>query len=100
MWGSRKRRSRFRNSICGTKIKKLSSKAGANIFAGYTVNVRDIYIDEVVERHRNGELLECFCSGTAVIVSPVKEIEYKGIEMPIKINEEYKLGELTNFVFN
>lgn len=44
-------------------------------------------INELLERHAKGEFLECFCSGTAVIVSPVRLIEYKGKEYPIQINE-------------
>jgi hypothetical protein len=35
---------------------------------------RVITIDEVIERNEKGELLECFSSGTAVIVGPVKII--------------------------
>lgn len=32
----------------------------------------------MLERHKRGELLECFGAGTAVIVSGVKEIYYEG----------------------
>ena len=38
---------------------------------GYSV-MQDFY------RNSKGELLESFSSGTAVIVGPVKNIEYKG----------------------
>lgn len=48
---------------------------------------RDINIEEVASRSAKGELLECFCSGTAVIVSPVRMIEYNGKELNVQINE-------------
>jgi branched-chain amino acid aminotransferase len=38
--------------------------------------VRDIYIDEIVEAHRRGELKEAFGSGTAAVVSHVSEITH------------------------
>lgn len=60
---------------------------------------RVIKIDELVSRHQKGEFLECFCSGTAVIVSPVKLIEYKGKEYPISINQKYQAGDLTYELF-
>lgn len=44
--------------------------------------------------------MECFCSGTAVIVCPVSNIEYKGEQYKININDEYKAGELTYEIFN
>lgn len=35
-------------------------------------------IDEVMERNKKGELLECFSAGTAVVIGSVKNIEFKG----------------------
>lgn len=34
-------------------------------------------MSEVIERHTRGELLECFGSGTAVIISAVSNIHYR-----------------------
>ncbi|MCD6499958.1 MAG: branched-chain amino acid aminotransferase [Deltaproteobacteria bacterium] len=44
---------------------------------GMTVNERMISIDEVMEGAKSGRLKECFGSGTAAIISPVKAIKYK-----------------------
>lgn len=41
---------------------------------------------EIVERHSRGELVECFGSGTAVIVSPVSNIHYRGKNYAIPNN--------------
>ncbi len=43
---------------------------------GMTVSERKIGIDEVIEAHASGKLLEVFGSGTAAVISPVGEIRY------------------------
>ena len=47
------------------------------------VSERMISIDEVVESARSGRLKECFGSGTAAIISPVKAIWYKGEDVRV-----------------
>ncbi len=44
---------------------------------------RNVSIDEVIEGAKNGDLKECFGSGTAAIISPVKAIRYKGEEVKV-----------------
>ena len=41
---------------------------------------------EVIERHGRGELIEVFGTGTAVMVSSVKNIEYQGKNYDIPID--------------
>ncbi len=45
---------------------------------GYTVEERDITIDEVMTAGKNGSMTECFGTGTAAVVIHVKEVGYKG----------------------
>lgn len=52
-------------------------------------------IEEVIERNRSGELLECFSSGTAVVIGSVKNIEFKGENHKIYIDEKLKAGPIT-----
>ena len=40
------------------------------------VEIRDIYIDEILEAHKNGTLQEAFGSGTAAVVSHISEITH------------------------
>lgn len=42
----------------------------------FKVVERKIFIDEVIERQKKGELVEAFGSGTAVLVSSIKNIEF------------------------
>lgn len=44
---------------------------------------RRLSIDEVFEAGRNGTLEEIFGSGTAAIISPVKEVSYKGEKIQV-----------------
>lgn len=57
-------------------------------------------IEELTKLLESGEITECFGAGTAVIVSPVKNIEYNGKNYPLNINSQYKSGELTYEIFN
>lgn len=50
------------------------------------VEERRIAIDEVIEAGENGRLQEVFGSGTAVVISPVQEIEHDGHS--VKIHQE------------
>ncbi len=45
---------------------------------GLNVEERPISIDEVIKRAENGDLKECFGTGTAAVVSPVGSLFYKG----------------------
>lgn len=54
-----------------------------------------ITIEEVIEKKESGELLECFTAGTAVIVGSVNNIEYKGVDYSIPIDEHLQAGEVS-----
>ena len=45
------------------------------------VEVRDIYIDEIVEAYKKGVLKEAFGSGTAAVVSHIAEITHGTTKM-------------------
>ena len=45
------------------------------------VEVRDIYIDEIIEAHQQGNLKEAFGSGTAAVVSHISEITHGDVCM-------------------
>ena len=50
---------------------------------GITVEVRDIYIDEVMDAFKRGELAEAFGAGTAAVVSQISEITHGGFRMEL-----------------
>lgn len=56
---------------------------------------RVITIQEVLERNKSGDLLECFSAGTAVIVGSVNNIEHNGVDHKIAYNEQLQAGEVT-----
>ena len=45
-------------------------------------------------------MLEIFATGTAVVISPVKELSYEGKSYKIPIDPEKKAGELAYELFN
>lgn len=64
---------------------------------GVRVSEREIEIQEVFDRAAKGELLECFGSGTAAVISPVGELKWKN-ETLIVNNE--KIGTLTQKIYD
>lgn len=49
----------------------------------------------MVERQKKGELLECFGAGTAVIISGVKNIEYRGVNYNIPVDDKLQIGPIS-----
>jgi branched-chain amino acid aminotransferase len=56
---------------------------------GMKVDERSITIEELAAAHAAGRLKEAFGTGTAAVISPVGELVYKGVSMPIN---ERKIG--------
>lgn len=48
---------------------------------GYTVEERGINIDELVNAYKQGQVKEIFGTGTAAVIAPLKELNYKGYAM-------------------
>ena len=61
------------------------------------VDIRDIYIDEIVEAHQKGNLKEAFGSGTAAVVSHISEITHEDIRMVLPTADG---GKISNMLYN
>lgn len=61
------------------------------------VDIRDIYIDEIVEAHQKGNLKEAFGSGTAAVVSHISEITHEDICMVLTTADG---GKISNMLYN
>lgn len=64
----------------------------------WTVSERKVHIEELIARQKTGELAEIFGSGTAAIVSPVKEIGFHGQSISVPIPEGKGAGPFTETV--
>ncbi|EDO14529.1 hypothetical protein Kpol_265p4 [Vanderwaltozyma polyspora DSM 70294] len=64
----------------------------------WDVNERYFSILEVEERAAKGELVEAFGSGTAAVVSPIKEIGWRGKDIQVPLLPGEQFGELTKRV--
>lgn len=64
---------------------------------GYTVEEREISIDELMAAADNGELEEAWGTGTAAVVSPIGEISYAGKS---RIVSDFKIGEVTQRLYD
>lgn len=64
---------------------------------GYEVEERHLAIDDLMEAGRNGTLEEAFGTGTAAVISPVGELNYKG---EITIINDFKTGALTQKLYD
>lgn len=77
----------------GTILKGITRKSMIDILGhlGYNVTIRPITIDELVEASKAGKLQEVFGTGTAAVVSTVKEIRYR--DEVIKLDpDNYKVA--------
>ena len=64
---------------------------------GYEVEERHLAIDELMEAGKNGTLEEAFGTGTAAVISPVGELNYKG---DITVINDFKTGGLTQKLYD
>lgn len=64
---------------------------------GENITERTISIDEVVEGYKNGNLVSCFGTGTAAIISAVGKLTYQNKEMLLNNGEP---GDLEIKLFN
>ena len=64
---------------------------------GIPVEERQISVDEVIKTAENGEMEECFGTGTAAVVSPVGELRFENEKMPIGDNQ---IGALTQRIYD
>ncbi|CAL9736939.1 branched-chain-amino-acid aminotransferase, mitochondrial [Monosporozyma servazzii] len=64
----------------------------------WEINERYYTISEVEERAKRGELLEAFGAGTAAVVSPIKEIGWKGSDIQVPLIPGEQSGPLTKQV--
>ena len=60
------------------------------------VEIRDIFIDEIIEAYYNGDLKEAFGSGTAAVVSHISEITHGDVCMTLP---NIKEAEISNMLY-
>eukprot|EP00825_Cyclidium_porcatum_P014061 TRINITY_DN1749_c0_g1_i7.p1 TRINITY_DN1749_c0_g1~~TRINITY_DN1749_c0_g1_i7.p1 ORF type:complete len:337 (-),score=55.50 TRINITY_DN1749_c0_g1_i7:349-1359(-) len=66
----------------------------------FKVTETKIMMNDIIEAAKEGRLLEVFGAGTAVVVSPVEKIHYKGQDYKVPIIEELGSGELAHRILH
>jgi branched-chain amino acid aminotransferase len=81
-------------SLSGTFLAGVTRDSALRLLrdAGWPVEERPIAIDEVVQWHNDGELRECFGTGTAALVSHVGRIRYAGEDLVLPPVADRKAG--------
>ncbi|MDD8049596.1 MAG: branched-chain amino acid aminotransferase [Thomasclavelia sp.] len=64
---------------------------------GYKVEERHLAIDELMDAAKDGSLKEAFGTGTAAVISPIGQLEFKGEECVIN---NFKTGDLTQKLYD
>ena len=64
---------------------------------GYNIKEEHLAIDDLMEYAANGRLQEAFGTGTAAVISPVGELNYKG---NIQVINDFKIGSLTQRLYD
>lgn len=76
-----------RDSVLGLARERL-------IPQGWDISERKIRMAELAEADKEGRLLEVFGAGTAAIVSPVRNISYRGKLVNCGLKEDEEAGEI------
>ena len=80
-----------RDSILALASQHADSNASSKI-SGLPVDMkvseRKITMPEIIALQKEGRLIEMFGAGTAVVVSPIKEIGYEGTKIPVPVGED------------
>ena len=64
---------------------------------GFKVSERRLSIDELVDAYKNGTLVEAWGTGTAAVISPIGELKYGDLVMPINNGE---IGEISQMLYD
>ena len=83
----------------GTVLPGITRKSCIQVLKdwGYDVEERKISVDELIDAAESGRLEEAWGCGTAAVVSPVKELDWKGDKVFISGG---KIGELTQKLYD
>ena len=87
------------SKLTGAVLKSTTERYCLDILEekNFKVEVRDIFIDEIIKAFKKGELKEAFGTGTAAVVSHISEITHDNLKMVLP-----KVGECTisNMLYN
>lgn len=64
---------------------------------GYKINEKHLAIDDLMEYAKTGRLQEAFGTGTAAVISPVGELNYKG---NVQVINDFKIGPITQRLYD
>jgi len=80
-------------NLSGSILPGITRKSVIQILRdwGYNVNERQISIDEIIDAHKNGNLVELFGTGTAAVISSISRLKY--LDTEIHFSDEHP-GEL------
>lgn len=83
-------------ALSGAILKGITRKCFLEILAkkGIKAEERDIYIDEIVEAHLDGNLKEIFGAGTAAVVSHVASLTHNDLKMTLPPLAEREIGNM------
>ena len=74
----------------GTVLKGVTRDSSITLLRdmGYTVEERNLSVDEIVEAHKKGLLQEVFGVGTAAVVSYIVNLTYKDYRMDFDLDKQ------------
>ena len=86
-------------ALTGSVLPGITRKSAVELLKswGYTVEERELPVDELVAAADNGTLEEAWGTGTAAVISPIGEINFDGKKHEIG---GFKIGELTQKLYD
>ncbi len=86
-------------ALLGSVLAGITRKSLIEILKSWNIPVEErlISLDELLEAINTGRLEECWCCGTAAVISPIGELAYDNKKYMIN---NFKTGELTKKLFD
>ncbi len=86
-------------ALLGSVLSGITRKSLIEILKSWDIPVEErlISLDELLDSIRTGRLEECWCCGTAAVVSPIGELACDNIKYTIN---DFKTGELTKKLYD
>ena len=86
-------------SLEGSILPGITRRSAIEVLKTWNIEVeeRKIDIEELVKAHKEGKLEEAFGTGTAAVISPIGEFNYKNQIMVVNNN---KIGELSQKLYD
>ena len=85
-------------ALLGSVLPGITRKSIIHILESWNVPVEErmLSLEELIDSIKNGKLEECWCCGTAAVISPIGELTYDNVKYTIN---DFRTGDMTRKLY-